>query len=311
MIGNSTIPVWSAPLWVGSVLAVGVYVVAVADTVAQRIAAGGTLDAKVLVEPLRRVALATVQQRSVTERPDALLAALAPAALAGLAAAGLSVVPLSESWIVADIPSGIVWWGAVESLAIVAVFLHGWAPNSVQPLIGAYRYVADGLSVLLLSMFVLIGVAVHAQSLRISAVVADQHDLWNVIRQPLGLPLFVVVALGITSSRPLDIADGTDLAGGTTAETSGMPLLLWNVARAALLVAFAMMGSAAFLGGWWGPLVPGAVWMAIKTVALLAVFVALGNVVARVRPERFVTWCWIVLLPLAFADLAIAGLESL
>ena len=308
---SSSIPVWLAPVVIGGILVLGAYLVAVIDAAALRAVAGGPRRAAVLVEPFRRGALALVRQRSTTERPDTVLTILAPAALAGVAAAGLAVVPLSRTWIVADVPAGIVWWGAMESLAVVAVFLHGWAPNSVQPLIAGYRYVAGGLSVLLLSMFVLIGAGVHAQSLRIDVIVADQQALWNVIRQPLGLPLFVVVALAITSSRPIDLADAADQAGGTTAEASGMPLALWEVARRALLGAFAAMGAAVFLGGWWGPVLPGAAWMAVKTLVLLVVLVAAGHLLARVRAERFITLCWTVLLPLAFVDLAIAGLESL
>jgi len=44
---------------------------------------------------------------------------------------------------------------------------------------------------------------------------------------------------------------------------------------------------------------------------VLVVLVVLGHVRVRVRAERFVTVCWLVLLPLAFVDLAIAGIEGL
>jgi NADH:ubiquinone oxidoreductase subunit H len=39
--------------------------------------------------------------------------------------------------------------------------------------------------------------------------------------------------------------------------------------------------------------------------------VVAGHRVARVRAERFVTVCWVVLLPLGFLDLAMAGVEAL
>jgi NADH-quinone oxidoreductase subunit H len=303
--------VWAAPLIVGTVLAVGAYLVAVLDAAATRVVAGTGLAPDVLIEPLRRAALLVVQQRVVTERPDAASWALAPAAYAGLAAAGLAVVPWSPSFSVADVDAGIVVWGTVESLAVVAVFLHGWSPNSHQPLMAAYRYVAVGLSCLLVSMFVLIAVALPAESLALNAIVDAQAGLWNVVRHPLGLPLFAVVALGITFWGPMDLADGADLSGGTSAEASGSQRLAWQGARAAMLVSFAALGSAAFLGGWHGPVLPGPVWMAAKTAALLALLVAAGHLVARVRAERFVTWCWTVLLPLAFLDLVVAGLGAL
>lgn len=308
---------WAAPLVAGGILAVGVYVVAVLHLATGRLVAGtagsaGTaLSRAVLVEPVRRAALVLVQQRTTTERPDRVTWALAPAAYAGLGAAGLAVVPLSATFSIADVDAGIVVWGTVEVLAIVAVFLHGWSANSHLPLVAAYRFVAIGLSYMLLSMFVLIAVAVPAESLQVSAIVESQAGLWNVIRQPLGLPLFAVVALGTTFWGPMNLADAADVAGGTSAEASGAHLLAWQAARAAMLVSFAAMGAAAFLGGWQGPVLPGPAWMALKTLVLLGALVTLGHLVARVRPEPFVTLAWTRLLPLAFLDLAVAGLEGL
>ena len=69
---------------------------------------------------------------------------------------------------------GIVIWGSCEALIIVAVFLHGWSPNAPFPLIGAYRYVAIALPVMLPSMFVLIAAALPAQSLSVIAIVDSQ-----------------------------------------------------------------------------------------------------------------------------------------
>jgi NADH-quinone oxidoreductase subunit H len=196
-------------------------------------------------------------------------------------------------------------------LVIVAIFLHGWSANAHQPLVAGYRFLAVGLSYLLLSMFVLIAAAIPAESLAVSDIVVAQRDLWNVVRQPLGFPLFVIVALGSATWGPLDLAGGADLAGGTTADVSGVPLLVWRAARAAMLTSFAAMAATVFLGGWQGPWLPQPVWVAVKTLLVLAVLVVAGHTVARTRAERFVTVCWVVLLPLGFVDLAMAGVEAL
>ena len=294
----------------GAVLALGAYVVAVLDVAAAGLVAG-TGSRRVLAQPVRNVALLIRQEPTLTERPDRASWVLAPALYAGLAAAGISVVPWSRTFSIADVDTGIVLWGSIEALVVVALFLHGWSANSHQPLLAAYRFVAVGLSYLLLSMFVLIAAAIPAESLQLSRIVESQAGLWNVVRQPLGLPLFAVAALGSTTWGPLNLAAGDDLSGGTTADVSGLPLLVWLGARAAMLTAFAAMGTAVFLGGWHGPLLPDPLWVVLKTVALLAALVASGHLVARVRAERFVTWCWMVLLPLGFADLALAGLQAL
>lgn len=303
---------WAAVLVVGAVLGGGACLVAVLHGALGAMAAGArpSLGAALLA-PLRRGAFLLIQERRTTERPDAPAWALAPALYAGLAAAMLTVIPLSATFSVADFSTGIVLWGAGEALAIVAIFLHGWSPNSLFPLLGAYRFLALALSYTLLSMFVLIAVALPAESLQLSAVVEAQRGLWNVVRHPPGLPLFLVVALGATFWGPLNLADASDLAGGTAAESSGSERLAWEVARAAMLTAFAAMGATVFLGGWLGPWLPGPAWLLLKTFALLVVLVGLGHLVPRVRPEQFVSTAWTVLLPLAFLDLVIAGLEAL
>lgn len=261
--------------------------------------------------PLQHGAWLWLQPRNHTERPDSLNWQLAPACYLALAAAGLAVVPWSASLIPTDISTGIVLWGSVEALATVVIFLHGWSANALLPLIGAYRYVALGLSYILISMFVLIGVALPAESLQVSAVVESQRDLWNVIRQPLGLPLFLIVGLGVSFWGPLNFADSADLAGGTAAEISGPSRLVWKWARAAMLVAFSAMAATAFLGGWLGPWWPGPLWLVLKTLVVMALLLWLGRSLARLSPERFVTLAWLLFLPLSFADLVWAGVEAM
>lgn len=299
-------------LTVGTTLVLGAYVVGVLDEVVGSRIGGdrGALTAA-LTAPWRRGAVLLAQQRIATERPDATTWAIAPAAYTALAAAALTVVPLSPTFVVADVRAGIVLYGAAEVLAMIAIFLNGWSPNSAFGLVGGYRFVALAISYTLLSMFVLIAVALPAESLQMTEIVRAQRGLWNAVRQPLGLPLFLVVASGISFWGPLDLADASDLAGGSSAEASGSHLLVWQVARGAMLTAVSAVGATAFLGGWLGPWLPGPVWVALKTAALLAVLVASRHLLGRMRVEQVVSVFWTVLLPLAFLDLALAGLVAL
>lgn len=271
----------------------------------------GTERGAVVLGPLRNGAALMLRPNTATEAPDALNRLLAPGWYLALALVGLSVVPLAEGIVATDLSTGLVLWGACEALTIVVVFLHGWSPNSPLPLIGAYRYVAIGLPAMLLSMFVLIAAALPAQSLSVVEVVEAQRGLWNVIRQPLGLPLFMGLGLAVTLRGPFDYADGAELAGGTSAEESGPALALWQFARLAMLVAFSAMAASVFLGGYLGPGLPGPVWLLVKTVAVMAATVAAGRWFARMPPARMLTFLWVILLPLSFANLALVGIEVL
>lgn len=251
------------------------------------------------------------QQQTTTERPDALAWTLAPILYFALAATGLALIPVSGARAALPSEVGIVVWGAVEALTIVAVFLHGWSSNSHFPLAGAYRFVAVALSVMLVSMFVLIAAALPAASLAVPAIVESQRDVWNVVRQPLGLPLFLLLGLAISLRGPMDFADARDLAGGTSAEDSGGRRLAWELARLSMLVAFAGISVAIFLGGHHGPLLPGPLWLLLKMSLVLVLMVGIGHFVARADASRLVPAIWTVLLPIAFLDLALAGLVTL
>src|SRR3546814_5984347 len=114
----------------------------------------------------------------------------------------MSVVPFAPVVVGADLDAGIVLWGACEALTVVVVCLHGWSANAPLPLIGASRYGAIGLPAMLISMFVLIAAALPAESLAVLAIVESQASVWNVVRQPPGLLLFLMLGqIGRASCR--------------------------------------------------------------------------------------------------------------
>ncbi|MAT05864.1 MAG: NADH:ubiquinone oxidoreductase subunit 1 (chain H) [Acidimicrobiaceae bacterium] len=289
-------------------MAIGVYAVAVIDGIAGRLVAGaGRRGVGVVLDPPRTVVLLLMQRRHRTERADAQGWALAPALLGGLAATGLAVVPVDRGTAVADPGTGFVVFATAIAFVMIAVFLHGWSPNSLFPLIGAYRYGAQALSLQIPFLLAMLATALPAESLAVMDIVEAQGDVWNVVRQPLGLPIYLMVGVGVGFWGPLNLPDGADLVGGTSAEDAGTDRLAWEVARAAMLFAIAAMGAAVFLGGWWGPLLPGPVWMALKTLCLLVVMVASRHLLARVRIEPFVVACWAVFIPLALVNIFVSG----
>ncbi len=290
------------------VLIAGAYLVAVLDRIMGTLVARRPLHlAQTLSAPVTGAAFLLTQRRTKTERPDAQARALAPGLLAGLAAVGLAVIPIGPNASVTDPAAGFVLYSAAIAYVMVCVYLHGWSANSTLPLIGAYRFIAQAFSFQIPFLLVLLAPALPAESLAIGAIVEAQESLWNVVRQPLGLPIFLVVSAAATFSLPLDFPDAADLSGGTSVEASGSHRLAWRGARAALLVMVAAMGASAFLGGWHGPWLPGWLWVALKTLMLLAVLIASSHAFARLRIERFVVLAWVVLLPLSLVNIFFAG----
>ncbi len=301
----------SAPAAIGLVaflLIAGAYVVAVGDRWSAALVGGRRVRARTLLAaPLYTSALALATSRTTTERPDGPGWALAPTLLTGLAALALSMLPLAPGLVASDPATGFVVFSAAIAFVMIAVFLHGWSPNSMLPLHGAYRYGAQALSFQIPFLLAMLATALPAESLSLVRIVEAQASLWNVVRQPLGLPLYLVVGLAVSFWGPLNLPDGDDLAGGTSAEDAGTARLLWGVARSSMLVAVAAMGAAAFLGGWHGPILPGPAWVIVKTLVLLALILAAGHLFARIRIERFVLVSWVLLIPLALLNVFISG----
>ncbi len=301
-------PVPVAIATVATLLATGSYAVSVADRLAGAAVAGRSVPMRrLLIAPLAAVSLSVATSRTTTERPDAAGWALAPAMLAALAALAISLLPLGPGEAPADPDTGFVVFSAAIAFVMIAVFLHGWSPNSPLPLHGAYRYGAMALSFQIPFLLAMLATAMPAQSLSLVRIVEAQAPLWNVIREPLGLPLYLVAGMAVTFWGPLNLSDGSDLAGGTSVEDAGVGRLLWGFARAAMLVAVAAMGAAAFLGGYYGPVLPGPLLVIVKTLLLLAGIVAAGHLFARIRIEQFVTVAWVALVPLALLNVFVSG----
>lgn len=295
-------------LAIGLTLVVGVYLVAVLDRMlGALVGGGGVRPGGLVLDPVRSAAQLLVQQRRVTERPDAPGWSFAPALYLALAAGALALVPLGPDLVVADPATGFVVFSAAIAFVMIAVFLHGWSPNAPFALHGAYRYAAVALSFQIPFLLAMLATALPAESLSIVDIVVAQEPLWNVIRQPMGLPLYLIVGVAVSFWGPLNLPDAADLADGTSVEDSGIGRLLWKMARAAMLVAVAAMGAAGFLGGWFGPVLPGPVWMLLKTVAMLIALLAAGHLLARIRIETFVVVSWAVLIPLALLNVFVSG----
>ncbi|MBT2226880.1 complex I subunit 1 family protein [Nonomuraea sp. NEAU-A123] len=263
-----------------------------------------------VARPWREAARLLVQQRRRTLLPDVLLTRIGVLTLLLAPVLAATVLPLGGAP-VADLDVGVVWFNAMEVCVWAALWLIGWGANSVYPLIGAYRYVAQGLAYELPHMFALITVAVGAGSLRMTDIVQAQHGLWYAVRMPVAFLVYLVSALAMAFWGPMGQPLGRDLAGGVPAELSGADRLLFLAGRYAVLVVVAAAAVPLFLGGGAGPLLPAWAWTLVKTVAVLVLLVVARHRLPAVRMDRFMGFSWLVLIPLTLAQLLVVGIVVL
>lgn len=256
--------------------------------------------------PLAESARLMRQRRRSTVAPDRLLWQAGVAGPLVVAVSMASVVPLGGV-AVADLPVGIVWFNAMDVTLWAVVWLAGWGPNSVHPLVGGYRFMAQALGYELPLMFALTAPALAAGSLRVGETVEAQQGLWFAVWMPVAFVVFLGSVAAFSAWGPFSGPAGEDVAGGVLAEAAGVDRLLLLTGRYALLAAGAGMAVALFLGGGAGPWLPGWAWTLVKTVVVLAVLVALRRRLPAVRPERLVELGWLVALPAVLVQVLVVA----
>ena len=102
-----------------------------------------------------------------------------------------------------------------------------------------------------------------------------------------------------------------ELACGFNVEYSSMKFALFFMAEYCHMFVFAAMVTTLFLGGWYGPLLPGPVWFFIKTFAIIFFCVWERSTFPRYRYDQVMELGWKVLLPAGLLNILLTGLWML
>lgn len=260
--------------------------------------------------PVHETARLLRQRRRVPVKADELLWRAGAYGMLVAALLMITVVPLG-SWTLFDLDVGIVWFNAMDVMIWALVWLTGWGANSAYGLVGGYRFLAHGLGYELPLMFALVAPAIAAESLRVTDVVAAQQGLWYVVWMPVAFLVYCLTVTAFSVWGPFAAAAGRDLAGGVTAELSGVDRMLFQGGRLALLAAGAAFAVPMFLGGGAGPLLPDWLWVLVKTTIVLTALVWLRHRLPILRPDKFMEIGWVIALPLVLIqDLVVAVIAA-
>ena len=283
----------------------GAFVIALLEQVV-----AGARPAPALV--LRRAAAAVDQPLAVPHRPDGWLFHLAPPLLLVAAVTALATVPWAPGFRGIDVSTGGILFSAALAYVTPAVFMAGWGGGSPLAVLGGFRFLALMLAYAMPLAMVVTAVATPAESLRPADIVDAQRTVPMALSQPLALALFVPSAMAVALLPPFDLAhaDG-EMGGGAFRQYTGVHAGLVALAQRVLVLAVAGMTAALFLSGWHGPVLPPAVWMAIKTLAVAALMLAAGRLLPRPSLEQVVAWAWKAAIPAALLAIAWAGLVTL
>tara|TARA_B100000941_G_scaffold253355_1_gene200973 strand:- start:1217 stop:2239 length:1023 start_codon:yes stop_codon:yes gene_type:complete len=234
-----------------------------------------------------------------------------------------SVIPLSEYFVIADINAGLLFILALTSLSVYGVILAGWASNSKYAFLGSMRSAAQIIAYEIAMGFALVGVLMVAGSLNLQEIILSQKGgILNWFWLPL-FPLFIIYLIsGIaeTNRAPFDVSEGeSEIVAGFHVEYSGMAFAMFFLAEYMNLILISILVSIMFFGGWLSPFessfledifawVPGFVWLAIKTLAFIFLFLWLRATLPRYRYDQIMRLGWKIFLPITLIWIFLEGI---
>jgi len=224
-----------------------------------------------------------------------------------------AVIPFGEGMIAADLDIGVLYFLALSSVTTLAVFMAGWASRNKYSFLGGMRAVAQMVSYEIPLVIAAVVVVMRVGSLSTVAIVEAQAGLFGwFVFQPWGLFAFLIFLAAMTAEAnrsPFDLPEGeSELVAGFHTEYSGMKFGMFYLAEYFSALAQCFLAATLFFGGWKGPLLPGWIWIFLKTFVLVFVLFLFRGTFPRVRVDQLMGFTWKFLLPLALTTVFVAGL---
>jgi NADH-quinone oxidoreductase subunit H len=242
--------------------------------------------------------------------------AVGPAIVIFTGVATLAILPFGDvkdgvGFYGIDVSIGILYFFAFGSIAFYGLLLGGWASGSKYSFLGAMRAAAQLISYEISMGLALLGAIMMTGSLSLVSVVEAQDQIWFIFPQIVGFLIFMVAGFAEANRAPFDLPEAdAELVQGYQTEYGGMRY--GSYALAEYIEMFVISGIAAsfFLGGWMGP-GPGwldPIWMLVKIIALVLVFMWIRATLPRVRYDQLMALGWKVLLPLATLNVLVTAI---
>jgi NADH-quinone oxidoreductase subunit H len=242
------------------------------------------------------------------------------------AMAAWAVVPFGPETALANVNAGLLFIMAITSMEVYGVVIAGWASNSKYAFLGALRASAQMVSYEIAMGFCLVVVLMVSSSMNMTDIVTGQSKGqfaamgWNFLSWnwlPL-LPIFMVYiisGLAETNRHPFDVVEGeSEIVAGHMVEYSGMSYAMFYLAEYANMWLVSILAAIMFMGGWLSPfdfwlfnLVPGWIWLGIKTCAVVTSFIWIRATLPRFRYDQIMRLGWKIFIPLTLVWLVVVG----
>ncbi len=252
-----------------------------------------------------------VQKEDITPAAaDRWVFRLAPAVALIPYLVALAAIPVHPGVVAAPLPASAVFVLAVTAVGILGTLMAGWASANKYSLLGAMRAGAQLLSYELPLVLSVASVCLAAGTLSLAGI-ADAWQPWWLVWQLPGAVVFLVAAVAELQRPPFDmpVAD-SEIVFGAYTEYTGLRFAFFLLAEYAGIVVMSLLFAVLFLGGWQGPFSDevGWVWTLAKAASIAVLVIWLRVAWPRLREDQLQRLAWLVLVPLALAQLALTGM---
>jgi len=220
-----------------------------------------------------------------------------------------AVIPISGTWVGANVPASALFVLAAGSVGILGVLMAGWSSANKYALLGGIRAAAQLLSYELPMVLAVSSVALAAGSVSLTGIVDAWHPIWLLWQLP-GALVFLIAAVAELKRTPFDMPVAEpEIVMGPLTEYTGLRFAFFMLSEYAGIVVMSLLFTVLFLGGWSGPFEDalGPVWTLLKSACISVLIIWLRVAWPRLREDQLQRLAWLVLVPLALAQLALTA----
>ncbi len=275
-----------------------------------------------LLQPLADAVKLFFKEEVVPHHVDKPVYLLAPLLTLVPALALFAVIPLGPDIHVfgrtiplnmGDVNVAVLYILAIGSVGTYGVMLAGWASNNNYSLLGAMRTSAQMISYELPMGLFVVSLVLLSGTMSVTEIVEKGRPWWAWLWLWLAFPFFFITVLAETNRSPFDFPETeNELIAGYQIEYGGFKFAIFYVSEYLHMITASGVVATLFFGGWRGPFAEqfpllGVVYLALKIVALLFLFIWVRASLPRVRYDQLMQFGWKVLLPLSLIYLAITS----
>ncbi len=276
---------------------------------------------KGLLQPIADAVKLMFKEMIIPTNADRYLFLIAPVLALAPALGAWSVVPFTDTLVLADIDASLLYVLALTSMGVYGVVIAGWASNSKYAFLGAMRSAAQIVAYEIAMGFALVGVLMAAGSLNLREIVVAQaggiHEWFFLPLFPLFL-VYLISGVAETNRSPFDVAEGeSEIVAGFHVDYSGMGFAVFFLAEYANMILISALTVIMFLGGWHAPLeiapltwIPGIFWFFGKLAAVAFLFLWFRATFPRYRYDQIMRLGWKVFIPVTLVWITVIGVAK-